>query len=92
MPPDVRQQVEKTAKQRLKSGSDGDVIMTDAADSTPPIAQLAIVERSKPKGRKKSVPKVTFSHPSTPTKPETLTNPAELKTGPSSNLQILTHL
>lgn len=62
-PPDVRHQVEKTAKQRLKSGvSDGDVIMTDA-NSTPPIAQLAIAERSKSKGaRKKSVPKVIFTN------------------------------
>jgi F-box/leucine-rich repeat protein 7 len=62
-PPDVRHQVEKTAKQRLRSGvSDGDVVMTDA-DSTPPIAQLAIAERTKSKGtRKKSVPKVTFTN------------------------------
>ena len=62
-PPEVRHQVEKTAKQRLKSGvSDGDVVMTDA-DSTPPIAQLAIAERSKSKGtRKKSIPKVTFTN------------------------------
>ena len=71
-PPAVRQQVQETAKQRLKSGSDGDVIMTDAEDSTPPIAQLAIAERSRHKGaRKKSVPKVTFTHakPETPHKP-----------------------
>ena len=81
-PPDVRQQVEKTAKQRLKSGSDGDVIMTDAPDSTPPIAQLAIAERSKPKGRKKSVPKVTFSHPPTPAKPETPHKPSRIEDRP----------
>ncbi len=61
-PPAVRQQVEATAKQRLKSASDGDVIMADAGD-TPPIAELAIADR-KPKGsRKKSVPKVTFTQP-----------------------------
>lgn len=78
-PPAVRQQVEKTAKQRLKSGSDGDVIMTDASDSTPPIAQLAIAERSKPKGaRKKSIPKVTFTH----TKLETPHKPSRIEDRP----------
>ena len=62
-PPAVRQQVESTAKQRLKSASDGDVIMVDAGDSTPPIAELQIADRSKRGSRKKSVPKVTFSQP-----------------------------
>ena len=84
-PPDVRQQVEKTARQRLKSGSDGDVIMTDV-DSTPPIAQLAIAERNKPKGRKKSVPKVTFSptqtQTQTHTKPETPHKPSRIEDRP----------
>lgn len=60
-PPAVRQQVEKTARQRLKSGSDGDVIMTDA-DSAPPISKLAIHDRPK-NSRKKSIPKVTFTQP-----------------------------
>ena len=62
-PLDVRQQVEKTARQRLKSGSDGDVIMTDA-DSTPPISKLAIHEHKPNKNTKrKPVPKVTFTQP-----------------------------
>jgi len=61
-PPAVRQQVEKTARQRLKSGSDGDVIMTDA-DSTPPISKLAIHEQKPKSAKKKSVPKVTFTQP-----------------------------
>ena len=61
-PPDVRDQVEKTARQRLKSGSDGDVIMTDA-DSTPPISKLAIHEHRPRNARKKDVPKVTFTQP-----------------------------
>lgn len=60
-PPAVRQQVEKTARQRLKSGSDNDVIMADA-DSAPPISKLAIHDRPK-NARKKSVPKVTFTQP-----------------------------
>lgn len=61
-PPVVRQQVESTAKQRLKTASDGDVMMADA-DSTPPIAELAIADRTARGARKKSVPKVTFSQP-----------------------------
>ena len=62
-PKEVRHQVEKTAKQRLQSGaSDGDVVMTDA-DSTPPIAQLAIADRSRGRGaKKKPVPQVSFSN------------------------------
>ena len=62
-PPAVRHQVEKTAKQRLQSGSDGDVIMAEAGDSTPPIAELAIADRKPGKGsKKKTTPKVTFTH------------------------------
>lgn len=65
----IRQQVEKTAKQRLRATSDGDVIMADAADSTPPIDELAIADRSprassRLNSRKKSVPKVTFNYSS----------------------------
>ena len=61
-PPAVREQVERTARQRLKSGSDGDVIMTDA-DSTPPISKLAIHEHRPKNASKKSAPKVTFTQP-----------------------------
>ena len=61
-PQAVREQVEKTAKQRLKSGSDGDITMTDA-DSTPPISKLAIHEHKPKSARKKSTPKVTFTQP-----------------------------
>ena len=61
-PPDVRQQVEKTAKQRLKSGSDGDVIMTDA-DATPSISKLAIHEQKPKAAKKKATPTVTFTQP-----------------------------
>ncbi len=77
-PPAVRQQVEKTAKQRLQSGSDGDVIMADAGDATPPIAELAIADR-KPKGsKKKPAPKVTF----TQAKPETPHKPSRIEDRP----------
>ena len=61
-PPAVRQQIEKTAKQRLKAGTDGDVIMTDA-DSTPPISKLAIHEHKPKNSKRKSVPKVVFTQP-----------------------------
>lgn len=63
-PPAVRHQVEKTARERLQSASDGDVIMSDTGDSTPPIQKLAIADQ-KPKNPKKkqAVPKVTFSQP-----------------------------
>ncbi|MCJ1467315.1 hypothetical protein MMC07_005939 [Pseudocyphellaria aurata] len=57
-PPAVRQQVEATAKQRLQSRSEDDIVMTDIGD-TPPIAELAIADRKT--ARKKSVPKVTFT-------------------------------
>ncbi|KAL9125781.1 MAG: hypothetical protein Q9217_005071 [Psora testacea] len=71
-PSAVRQQVEKTARQRLQPASDGDVVMADAGDSTPPIAKLAIADQ-KPKNSKKKqpVPTVTFTHTKadTPHKP-----------------------
>ena len=61
-PPAVRQQVEATARQRLQSASDGDVIMADAVEAaTPPIAELALVDRKAKGPRKKSSPKVAFS-------------------------------
>lgn len=74
-PPTVRQQVEQTAKQRLLSKSDNDVVMTDAGDSTPPIGKLAIGERKSKTGRKKSVPKMTFTH----TKPESPHKPSRIE-------------
>lgn len=62
LPPAIRKQVEKTAKQRLESRSGEDVEMTDVTD-TPPIGKLAIVERPTKSTRKKSAPKVTFTKP-----------------------------
>lgn len=56
----IREQVEKTARQRLSSKPDEDVVMTDAAE-TPPIDELAIADRPTRSPRKRSVPKVTFS-------------------------------
>ena len=58
----IREQIEKTAKQRLKSTGDNDVVMADAPDSTPPIDELAIRERPPKADRKNSVPKLAFDH------------------------------
>ena len=77
-PPAVRQQVEATAKQRLQSASDGDVIMHDATDTTPPIAELAIAERKPKSSRKKSAPKVAFS----PVTPESTQKSTRVEDGP----------
>ncbi|KAA6415712.1 MAG: cyclic nucleotide-binding domain-containing [Lasallia pustulata] len=79
----IKQQVEKIAKERLRATSDGDVIMADAADFTPPIDELAIVDRSpnvssRLGSRKKSVPKVTFSY----NKPASTHKPSRLEDRP----------
>lgn len=68
-PPAIRQQVEATAKERLQSKPRDDIVMTDAGDFTPPIAELAIGDRKTARG--KQVPKVTFtqSKPESPHKP-----------------------
>ena len=57
----IRQQVERTAKSRLNSRSDQDVVMADAGTSSLPIAQLAIGDKSPKQSRRRSVPKVTLS-------------------------------
>lgn len=80
-PPDVRKQVEETARQRLRSGQkeSEDVVMTDAGDSTVSIARLAIREQPSSKNNKKpSAPKVTFSQPQT----ETVQKPTRIEDQP----------
>jgi F-box and leucine-rich repeat protein 7 len=60
-PAQVRQQIEHTARKRLSSASDNDVIMGNA-DSAPAINQLAIGEQKTPLTPKKQpAPKVTFN-------------------------------
>ncbi|KAL8729631.1 MAG: hypothetical protein Q9166_004580 [cf. Caloplaca sp. 2 TL-2023] len=77
-PPALRQQIEATARERLQmSGSKEDVIMTDAGDSTPPIAELAIGDRPK-NTRRKSAPKVSFTR----AKPEPPHKPARIEDHP----------
>ncbi|CAO1605507.1 hypothetical protein XANCAGTX0491_009024 [Xanthoria calcicola] len=78
-PPALRQQIEATARERLQmSGSKEDVIMTDASDSTPPIAELAIGDRPTKSTRRKSAPKVSFPR----TKPEAPHKPARIEDHP----------
>ncbi|KAL8952810.1 MAG: hypothetical protein Q9222_001314 [Ikaeria aurantiellina] len=61
-PPILKQQIEATARQRLQmSGSKEDVVMTDAGDATPPIAQLAIGDWPTRNTRRRSAPKVSFT-------------------------------
>jgi F-box/leucine-rich repeat protein 7 len=61
--PDVRRQVEQTAKERLKAAKDHDTPMLQAPDHPMKIDSLAIADRSiVPRiSRKNSVPIVTFS-------------------------------
>lgn len=71
--PDLRQQVEDVAKQRLQSAIDNDIPMTDVSDNTPAISELMIADIRPRTPRKRSVPTVTFSNgtseaPSTPSR------------------------
>ncbi|KAL8763902.1 MAG: hypothetical protein Q9184_000345 [Pyrenodesmia sp. 2 TL-2023] len=67
-PPALRQQIEATARQRLElSGSKEDVVMTDAGDTTPPIAELVIGDRPTKNTRRKSGSKVSFTRAKTDT-------------------------
>ena len=67
----IREQIERTARQRLRSTSDTDVVMEDSSDLTPPINNLQIRERWPKTTRKRSVPKVVLddSKPESPHKP-----------------------
>jgi len=67
-PPDIREQVEATAKMRIGKSDDQDVTMTDA--DAPSINKLEIEDRSS-KSTRSGLPKVTFtpSKPASPHKP-----------------------
>ena len=58
-PPEIRERVELTAKERLSSTQVNDVVMRDVVDPTPAIDSLAIQDRG-PKERV-SIPKVVFN-------------------------------
>jgi F-box and leucine-rich repeat protein 7 len=66
--PDIKKQVEATAKMRIGKPDDHDVVMVDA--DAPPINKLEIVDRATTPIRK-SLPQVTFtpSKPASPHKP-----------------------
>ncbi|KAI9812962.1 MAG: hypothetical protein M1832_006441 [Thelocarpon impressellum] len=70
--PNIRQQVEVTARKRMETAVDHDLPMTDAPDSsTPPISDLEIADRAPRTPKKSAMPSVTFSHasPESPHKP-----------------------
>lgn len=61
-PNDVRQQVERTAKQRLQAASDGDTVMSDATESDQTIGGLTIDDRFKYNAsRRQSMPLLTLT-------------------------------
>jgi F-box/leucine-rich repeat protein 7 len=72
-PDDLRKQIENTAKSRLGSATDNDILMPDAKDSTPPMNQLNINDKLKLTSlRRKSMPMVTLTESeldTTPLKP-----------------------
>ncbi|MBE7180063.1 MAG: cyclic nucleotide-binding domain-containing protein, partial [Terriglobus roseus] len=57
--PDLRESIERTARQRLQSARDNDMSLGDATDGTPAIDELALVDRA----RRQSVPTVSFTEP-----------------------------
>jgi F-box/leucine-rich repeat protein 7 len=78
-PRPVRQQIEKTAQERLKSASESDVIMSDA-DSAPDLDDLAIGDLQGKKDKKSPLgPRVTFTDVELTAPPEALT-PEEMAT------------
>ncbi|KAI9924780.1 hypothetical protein ASPWEDRAFT_110045 [Aspergillus wentii DTO 134E9] len=61
-PKDVRQQVESTAKERLQSASDGDVVMSEATDTEKSINELTIDDKFKAStSRRQSMPLLTLT-------------------------------
>jgi F-box/leucine-rich repeat protein 7 len=75
LPSDIRRQIERTAKERLASASDGDVVMPDVGETTtPPIDELEIEEKT-PSTPRRSGPRVMFNEgdiksPHKPSRPE----------------------
>ena len=61
-PPNVRQQVEETARKRLESASDNDVIMQDQTEGTPSIDELAIRDKIPSTPKKSAGPTLTFNN------------------------------
>lgn len=60
-PPDIKDQIENTARQRLQSASENDVVMCDA-DAAPAIAELEIGDGNRRRVvRTSALPRVTFN-------------------------------
>ncbi|GKZ65538.1 hypothetical protein AnigIFM50267_009304 [Aspergillus niger] len=70
-PPKVREQVERTAKERLQAASDGDVVMSEAGSDEQPSGELSVDDNFKMRaGRRQSMPLLTLTETeldSTPT-------------------------
>lgn len=64
--PDIRAQVEATARKRYVKPVDEDVIMTDADSSTPSIHGLEIADRRPSISYGNSMPQMTFTKPPSP--------------------------
>jgi F-box/leucine-rich repeat protein 7 len=62
-PPNILQQIEDTAKERLRTASDNDVVMNEA-DGAPTFHQLAIIEKKEKITTPAPAPRVTFTEPS----------------------------
>lgn len=61
-PRDVREQVERTAQERLQAAADGDVVMSDAADVQPSMGDLDLDDRVKiTSARRRSMPLLTLT-------------------------------
>ncbi|EPS30318.1 hypothetical protein PDE_05269 [Penicillium oxalicum 114-2] len=61
-PRDVRDQVERTAQERLNAAADGDVIMTDASEEQPPMGNLHVNDRVRiTAARRRSMPLLTLT-------------------------------
>lgn len=61
-PKDIRDQVERTAQERLQAASDGDTVMTDATDEQSPMGDLNINDGVKiTASRRKSMPLLTLT-------------------------------
>ncbi|CEJ55844.1 Putative Cyclic nucleotide-binding domain protein [Penicillium brasilianum] len=61
-PHDVREQVERTAQERLQAAADGDVIMSDATDEQSPLGDLDMDDRIKiTAARRRSMPLLTLT-------------------------------
>jgi F-box/leucine-rich repeat protein 7 len=61
-PREIREQVERTAQERLQAAADGDVVMPDATDEQSPMGDLNIDDQTKIRSsRRRSMPLLTLT-------------------------------